>query len=76
MQGIEHINFTNARNFASSPGALAAKAIEIYHKLNADEVEKFDKTGVLPDRLTKPAVDQGFDVFALARTVRIVHADY
>lgn len=76
MQGIEHIKFCNSPSFAANPGALTAKAIETYYKLNADEVEHFDKTGILPARLTEPAEKQGFDTFALAAQVRIVHAKY
>lgn len=76
MQGIEHINFTNSPSFAANPGALIAKSVEIYYKLNADEVEIFDKVGLIPERLAKPAEDQGFDLFALATAVRVVHAKY
>lgn len=76
MQGLKHITFSNSPSFAANPGALTAKAIDVYYKLNADEVERFDKTGILPERLTKPAADQGFDVFALATAVRVVHADF
>lgn len=76
MQGIQHINFTNSPSFAKNPGALVAKSVEIYYKLNADELETFDKVGTLPARLVKPAEEQGFDIFALTSAVRTVHAKY
>lgn len=76
MQGLKHITFSNSPSFAANPGALIAKSVEIYYKLNADEVETFDKVGRLPERLAKPAEEQGFDIFALVTAVRVVHAKF
>lgn len=76
MQGIQHIKFTNSPSFAANPGALIAKSISIYHQLNADQVEAFDRTGQLPADIVDAAVAQGFDDFAIVATVRNVHEAY
>ena len=45
-------------------------AADIYSEMNADEVEMFDETGILPERLS---LDTGLDVSALASAVRVIH---
>ena len=74
MQALEHINFTNSPTFAANPGAHTAKAVELYRKLNADEVEALDKTGVIKHPAFNEAVEKGFDSFALAAAIRHVHS--
>lgn len=76
MQGIQQICFSNSKTFAANPGALKARAIEVYHKLNADELEHLDKFGTLPARIVDAITAQGFDDYALTATVRSIHETF